>query len=135
MAAERSPSPISLIRAPVARMSAMSCAWRGRSSTVITRSSTSRLERRGDRAQVVGDRCIEIDRRATAVRHDQLLHVEVGRVQEPAFLRRRQHRDRARRAGGAEVGALERIDRDIDLWRAEPAAAQWRRWPARPSRR
>src|SRR5205823_4630887 len=42
MPAERSPSPISLMRAPALRMSAISFSWRGRSRTMTTRSSTSR---------------------------------------------------------------------------------------------
>ena len=36
-------------------------------------------------------------------------------MQQAAFFRCRQHRDRARRAGGAKVRAFQRIDRDIDL--------------------
>ena len=42
MPADRSPSPIRRMRAPVARMSAISFSWRGRSSTITTRSSTRR---------------------------------------------------------------------------------------------
>ena len=41
--AERSPSPIRRMRAPVVRISSTSFAWRGRSSTMTTRSSTLRL--------------------------------------------------------------------------------------------
>jgi hypothetical protein len=76
MPADRSPSPMRRMRAPVARMSAISFSWRGR---------------------------------------DQLLHVEIGRVQQAAALGRRQHRDGVGRAGGAEVRALERIHGDVDL--------------------
>ena len=80
-------------------------------------------QRPRDGPQVVGDRGIEIDHVARRRRDDQLLHVEVGRVQQAAPLRRRKHGNRAGSAGGAEVRALERIDRDVHLRRAEPAAA------------
>src|SRR2546430_220380 len=43
--AERSPSPISRMRAPAVRISSISFSWRGRSSTITTRSSTSRSSR------------------------------------------------------------------------------------------
>ena len=49
--------------------------------------------------------------------HD-LLHVDVGRVEQPAALGSGEHRDRAGAAGGAQVGALERVDRDVDFGRA-----------------
>ncbi len=45
---------------------------------------------------------------------DQLLHVHVGCVQQSTLLGRRQHRDRVRLAGRAQVRALERVDRDVD---------------------
>src|ERR1700730_302054 len=45
MPAERSPSPIKRMRAPAARISAINFSWRGRSSTITTRSSTSRSSR------------------------------------------------------------------------------------------
>ena len=46
--------------------------------------------------------------------HD-LVHVDIRRVQQTAFFRRRQHGDRVGRASGAEVGSLQRIDRDVHL--------------------
>jgi hypothetical protein len=46
---------------------------------------------------------------------DDLFHVEIGRVQKTAAARRGQHRKRIRRAGRAEIRALQRIDRDIHL--------------------
>ena len=45
---------------------------------------------------------------------DQLLHVDVGGVEQAALLGGGQHRDRVGRARGAEVRALEGIDRDVD---------------------
>jgi len=53
--------------------------------------------------------------RSCTMADDNFLHVAVGSMQQPALFRRRQHRDRARRAGGAEVGAFERIDGDVDV--------------------
>ena len=134
MPADRSPSPISRMRAPVARISAMSCSWRGRSSTMTTRSSTRRpsacaIARRLSRTGA--------SRSTTSLRaraDDELLHVEVGRVQQPALLGRREHGDGVRRAGRAEVRAFERIDGDVDL--ADSARRRpSRRSPCRPSRR
>ena len=45
---------------------------------------------------------------------DQLLHVEIRRMQQPAALGRGEHGDGVRRAGGAQVRALQRIDGDVD---------------------
>ena len=72
-------------------------------------------ERLRDGAQVEPHRRVEIDDVARARADDQLLHVEVGRVQQPAAFRRREHGQRVGRAQRAQVGALERIDRDVDL--------------------
>src|SRR5207247_2747694 len=58
---------------------------------------------------------------------DDLVHVNVGRVQQAALFRRRQHGDGVRRAGRAEVRPFERIDGDVDLWvdlALGPAAAE-----------
>ena len=69
----------------------------------------------GDGLQVLVHRRVEADVILRARTDDQLLHVEIGRVQQAAAVRRRQHGDRVRRTGRAQVGALERIDGDIDL--------------------
>ena len=47
----------------------------------------------------------------------ELLHVAVGRVEQPAALGGRQHGDRARLPVGDQVRALQRVDRDVDLGR------------------
>ena len=80
--------------------------------------STSRSKARGDVAQVLGHRRVEVDHAARGRADDDLVHVDVGRVEQAAALGGGEHRDRVRGAGGAEVGALERIDRDVDLGRA-----------------
>ena len=115
MPADRSPSPMRRMRAPVARMSAISFSWRGRSSTTTVSSSTCRPSARGDRPQVLAHRRVDVDEVLGAGADDQLLHVEIGRVQQAAFVGRGQHRDGIGRAGGAQVRALERIDGDVDL--------------------
>ncbi len=45
--------------------------------------------------------------------HDNFLHVAIRSVQQTALFARRQHRDRAAPARGAEVSALQRVHRDI----------------------
>ena len=80
------------------------------------------LERVGDVAQVLGHRGVEVHLAAGGRADDDLVHVDVGRVQQAAALGGGQHRDGAGRAGGAQVGALERVDRDVDLERALDAA-------------
>ena len=111
--AERSPSPMSRMRAPLARISPISFSWRGRSRTITTRSSTSRSSRLGDCAQIVGHRRIQVDRALAGGAHDNFFHVQIGRVKQAALFARGENRDRAGRAGGAEVGAFERVDGDI----------------------
>src|SRR4029453_9506735 len=68
-----------------------------------------------DRLQVGLHRGVDVDHLACRRTDDDLVHVAVGSVQEPALLRRREHGDGAGRPGGAEVGAFERIDCDVDL--------------------
>ncbi len=90
-------------------------------------------ERLRDRAQVEAHRRVEIDDVARARPDDELLHVDVGRVQQAAVLGRRQHGQRIGRTGRAQVGALERIDGDVDLRILAPVVVLGR--PCRPSRR
>ena len=74
------------------------------------------------RPQVVGHRRVEVDGILRGRRDDELLHVEIGRVEKPAALRGGEHRDGAWSARGAQVRALERVDGDVDLRRAEAGA-------------
>ena len=60
------------------------------------------------------DRRFQIDHALAGRADHDLLHVAVGSVQQAALLRRGQHGDGARRAGGAKVGAFQRIDGDVD---------------------
>ncbi len=75
----------------------------------------------GNRAQVLAHRRIEVNQVLRHRPHDQFLHVEVGGVQQPALLGGRQHGNGVGRAGRTQVGALERIDGNVDLVE-DPAA-------------
>ncbi len=92
-----------------------------------TRSETSRLGRLGERGEVLGRRVVEVDHAVGQSAADRdLVHVDVGRVEEAALLR---HRDDGQRVGqplGGDRGAFQRIERDVDLG---PVARR------RPSRR
>ena len=46
--------------------------------------------------------------------HD-LVHVDVGGVEQAALFGRGEHGDGASRTGGAEVGPFQRVDGDVDL--------------------
>ena len=72
-------------------------------------------ERAGDRPQVLAHRRVEVDQVLRAGADHQLLHVEIGRVQQPALVGGRQHGNGIGRAHRAEIRALERIDGDVDL--------------------
>ena len=114
IAADRSPSPMSLIRAPAARTSAI--------SVVVARPledddrdvADPPAERLGDPAEVLGRRLADVDLAGRDRPDAQLLEVRVGGVGQAAGLRRREDGDRAGLAVGDEVRALERVDRDVD---------------------
>src|SRR4051794_39924472 len=70
----------------------------------------------GEVAQVVFDRFIKIDdvvRQVTADR--DLVHVDIGRVEEAAFFRHGDHGQGVGAAGRGDGGAFQRTERDIDL--------------------
>ena len=59
---------------------------------------------------------VEIDHARGIARADgDLVHVDVGRVEQRAGLRHRHHGDRARHVLGAQRRAFQRIDGDVDL--------------------
>ena len=72
-------------------------------------------ETSGNRFKVVGRRRVQVDGVLRAWPDHQLLHVEIGRVQQSAAVRGREHGDGVRRTGRTQVRALERIDRDVHL--------------------
>jgi hypothetical protein len=104
--------------APVARVAAISSAWRGRSrmqrGDFVRRLHALGL---GQRIDVLGR--AKLSRSTTPLRiaraDGDLVHVDVGRVEQRAAFGHRHHGDRARHVLGAERGALERIDRDVDF--------------------
>src|SRR3546814_1674796 len=63
------------------------------------------------------DRLVEVDdARRIARPHCQLVHVNVGRVQQASFLGNRQHRQRIGASLRSDGRALQRIERDVDPW-------------------
>ena len=71
-------------------------------------------ERLGDPAEVLGRGGADVDLAGRDRSDAQLLHVRVGRVGEAAGLGCREDGDGAGLAVGDEVGALERVHRDVD---------------------
>ncbi len=70
----------------------------------------------GEPLDVVGRRRVEVDHAFLVAGADRdLLHVDVGRMQQRAAIGHRHGRDRARHVLGAQRGAFERVDGDIDL--------------------
>ncbi len=104
-----------MMRAPASRTLAMSSAWRGRSRMQTTRSASSRLLGLGERLEILLRRLVEIDHVAELAADGDLVHIDVGRVQEPARLRHGDDGQRVRAALRGDRGAFERIERDVDL--------------------
>ena len=113
--AERSPSEISLMRAPASRISAISSSWRVPVEHDDREVVHLAVERLGDAREVVLDRGVDVDAAARRGPDHDLLHVDVGRVEEPALARRGEHRDGVVGSGRAQVGPLERVHGDVDL--------------------
>src|SRR5688500_11400385 len=74
-----------------------------------------------DVPQIVFDRCINIHSTAGRRPDHDLVHVDIGRVEQPSALGRGQYRDRVVCTEGTEVSSLEWIDRDVDLWKFQPS--------------
>ena len=70
----------------------------------------------GQIADVLVGRRVEVDDAVRVARADSdLVHVDVGGVQQRALVGHGERGDRAGHVLGAERGAFERIDRDVDL--------------------
>ena len=111
-----SPSVIRRTDAPVLRTAAIRSAWRGRSRMSAVMFVRLHALGLGERADVFLRRRVEIDDALRIARADgDLVHVDVGRVEQRAAFGHRHGGDRARHVLGAERGAFERIDRDVDL--------------------
>ncbi len=111
-----SPSVMSATDPPALRTPAIRSAWRGRSRISAVISEALHALGLGKIADVVLGRRIEIDDALRIAGADRdLLHIDVGRMQQRAAIGHGDGGDRARHVLGAERGAFERIDRDIDL--------------------
>ena len=110
-----SPSVISRMRAPVARISAISASWRGRSSTQTMMPLGARALGAGQPPDALGRRHVEVDQPVRVARPDrELVHIDVRRVQHRAARPHGDHRQRVRHVLGGQRGALERVERDVD---------------------
>ena len=114
IAADRSPSPMSLIRAPGG-------ADLGDQPLVPRPLQDDHgdvadppPQRFRDAAQVLGGRLADVDLARDHGPHAQLLHVGVRRVGQPTRLRRGEDGDRAALAVGDQVRAFQRVDGDVD---------------------
>ena len=113
---DTSPSPISMMRAPASRTLAISSAWRGRSRMQTTRSATSTFLALARSARFCAGRLVEIDDAVGQAAADRdLVHVDVGRIEEAAMLGHRHDGQRIGQALGGDGGAFQRIERDVDL--------------------
>src|SRR5688500_101226 len=81
----------------------------------------------GHLVQVFFDRSVEAHEVGGGGADHDLVHVNVGRVEQAALFRGGDGGDRVRRSGGAKVRSFERIDGDVDLGvdlAFRPAAAE-----------
>src|SRR5437588_3938289 len=69
-----------------------------------------------DGLEVVFDRRVNINRAARRRPDDDLVHVDVGRVQKPAALGGGEHGDGVVRAQRAEVRAFQGVNGDVNVW-------------------
>ena len=109
---------------------------RSRSRMQTMRSDDLALLGLGEVAQVLADRCVEIDHAVGQAAADgDLVHVDVGRVQEVAVLGQRHHGQRVGPALGGDRGAFQRIDGDVDRRaRRRRPSRRYRASAPRPSR-
>ena len=114
MAADRSPSVMSLMRAPVSPDLVDERLVAGPLEDDDGDVPDVTTERRRDGAHVLGRRVADVHVAGRAGSHAQLLEIRVGGVEQAALLGGREDRDRVGLAVGDQVRALERVDRDVD---------------------
>ena len=136
-----SPSWISLMRAPDARISSIRSWWRGRSSTIVVMSLGRRPNASAIAWMFSPDRLEQVDRAARARADGHLAHVHVRQLEERPALADRDHRHGAVAAARDDAAALERVEREIDRLAAgadlavrREAASPPRRRRSRPAR-
>ena len=112
-AAERSPAPSSLMRAPafahLADQLGVPRPLEHDDGEVLDVDALGL----GERLQVVGRRALDVDHAAPFGPDGDLVHVAVGTPEEDAGLGDGDDRERARTAGGGDAGAFERVERDL----------------------
>ena len=82
-----------------------------------------------DRPKILARGRVETDLVLRAGPDDELLHVEIGGVQKPAAVRRRENRHGIGGARCTQVRALERVNRDVDCRQLPGVRAPTRREP------
>ena len=110
-----SPSGMSWMPQPRARSSAISFSWRGpvehADDDLVRRDALGR----GDRADILGRALGEVDHAVRIAGADrELVHIDVGGVEQAALLGDGEHGQRVGAGLGGDRGALERIERDVD---------------------
>ncbi len=104
-----SPSGISCTPAPAPRTALISSAWRGRSRMQAVISEIGTPLALAMAVEHLGRRRVQIDDALRIAGTDgDLVHVHVGRIEQPAALGDRQHRQRIRHGLGADGGAFQR---------------------------
>ncbi len=79
---------------------------------------------RRHRRDIVADGPVQVDDAfGIAGTHGQLVHIDVGRIEQPAFLRDGQHGQCIRPGLGGDGGALQRVERNVDPWPLADRAA------------
>ena len=69
----------------------------------------------GEARDIVGRRAVEVDHAFGIARADRdLVHVDVGRIEQAALLGDGQHRERVGAGLGGDRRAFERVERDVD---------------------
>ena len=131
MVAVMSPSAITLMRAPASRISAIRSSWRGRSSTIAVMSATRRPNASAiaSRFSPTGRAQVDAAPGNRADRH--LLHVHARHRGHAAGVAGGEDRQRADAAAGDHAGALDRVERQVELTAAAAHARPRRaaRWP------
>src|SRR5262249_23747195 len=110
-----SPSVMSRTAAPALRTPGARSAWRGRARIRAAIPAGSTPVGFGGSAVFVSGRLEIEDAFGIAGTDRDLFHVDVGRVEQRACFRHGHGGDCTRHVLGAQRGALERIDRDVDL--------------------
>ena len=111
------------MRAPVLRTSAINAVWRGQSRMTTVRIAHLDTLGLGDGGQVVSGAPADVDRATRVGSHGDLVHVGVWSVQELPVLGDGDHGKRVGQPVRDQVGPLQWIDGDVELWRVARSVA------------